>query len=129
MARNGFTGATLVPVHCGKDDEGQVTSRVKFGVRIHQSGYSYEALRQVWTQADRLGYYSATLYDLLNVPTLECWTALSALAAQTRQITSKNRFTVMLRRNIAPLAFKSKAVQRIAFRRLSGADTPRPQWL
>ena len=63
-----------------------MTSRVKFGVRIHQSGYSYEALRQVWTQADRLGYYSATLYDLLNVPTLECWTALSALAAETRQI-------------------------------------------
>ena len=63
-----------------------MTNRVKFGVRIHQSGYSYEALRQVWTQADRLGYYSATLYDLLNVPTLECWTALSALAAETRQI-------------------------------------------
>ena len=63
-----------------------MTSRIKFGVRIHQSGYSYEALRQVWTQADRLGYYSATLYDLLNVPTLECWTALSALAAETQQI-------------------------------------------
>ena len=63
-----------------------MTSRVKFGVRIHQGGYSYEELRRVWTQADRLGYYSATLYDLLNVPTLECWTALSALAAETRQI-------------------------------------------
>ena len=63
-----------------------MTDQVKFGVRIHQGGYSYEALRQVWTQADRLGYYSATLYDLLNVPTLECWTALSALAAETRQI-------------------------------------------
>ena len=63
-----------------------MTGRVKFGVRIHQSGYSYEALRRVWTQADRLGYYSATLYDLLNVPTLECWTTLSALAAETRQI-------------------------------------------
>ena len=63
-----------------------MTSRVKFGVRIHQGGYSYEALRQVWIQADSLGYYSATLYDLLNVPTLECWTALSALAAETRQI-------------------------------------------
>ena len=63
-----------------------MTSRVKFGVRIHQGGYSYEALRQVWIQADRLGFYSATLYDLLNVPTLECWTALSALASETRQI-------------------------------------------
>ena len=36
--------------------------------------------------ADRLGYYSATLYDLLNIPTLECWTTLSALAAETSRI-------------------------------------------
>ena len=59
---------------------------VKFGVRIHQGGYSYDALRRIWTEADGLGYHSATLYDLLNVPTLECWTTLSALAAETRSI-------------------------------------------
>ena len=59
---------------------------VKFGVRIHQSGYSYQELRRIWTEADRLGYHSATLYDLLNVPALECWTALSALAAETQRI-------------------------------------------
>ena len=59
---------------------------VKFGVRIHQRGYSYEALRRVWTEADQLGYHSATLYDLLNAPALECWTALSALAAETQRI-------------------------------------------
>ena len=63
-----------------------MTSKVKFGVRIHQGGYSYESLRQVWIDADRLGYYSATLYVRLNLPTLECWTTLSALAAETRQI-------------------------------------------
>jgi alkanesulfonate monooxygenase SsuD/methylene tetrahydromethanopterin reductase-like flavin-dependent oxidoreductase (luciferase family) len=60
--------------------------KVKFSVRIHQSGYSYESLRRIWTDADRLGFYSATLYDLLNVPTLECWTTLSALAAETERI-------------------------------------------
>ena len=60
--------------------------KVKFGVRIHQGGYSYDALRRIWTEADGLGYHSATLYDLLNVPTLECWTTLSALAAETRSI-------------------------------------------
>jgi alkanesulfonate monooxygenase SsuD/methylene tetrahydromethanopterin reductase-like flavin-dependent oxidoreductase (luciferase family) len=43
-------------------------------------------LRRIWTQADHLGYYSATLYDLLNVPTLECWTTLSALAVETERI-------------------------------------------
>ena len=37
-------------------------------------------------EADRLGYHSATLYDLLNVPTLECWTTLSALAVETERI-------------------------------------------
>ena len=65
---------------------GTMDRRVKFSVRIHQGGYGYQALRRIWTVADRLGYYSATLYDLLNVPTLECWTALSALAAETSQI-------------------------------------------
>ena len=63
-----------------------MSNQVKFSVRIHQGGYSYESLRRIWLDADRLGYYSATLYDLLNVPTLECWTTLSALAAETSQI-------------------------------------------
>jgi alkanesulfonate monooxygenase SsuD/methylene tetrahydromethanopterin reductase-like flavin-dependent oxidoreductase (luciferase family) len=60
--------------------------QVKFSIRVHQSGYSYASLRQIWKDADRLGYYSASLYDLLNIPTLECWTTLSALAAETQQI-------------------------------------------
>ena len=63
-----------------------MSKEVKFSVRIHQGGYSYESLRRIWKDADRLGYHSATLYDLLNVPTLECWTTLSALAAETSQI-------------------------------------------
>ena len=63
-----------------------MSNQVKFSVRIHQGGYSYESLRRIWLDADRLGYYSATLYDLLNVPTLECWTTLSALAAETSRI-------------------------------------------
>jgi len=60
--------------------------QVRFGVRVHQSGYSFDDLKTIFTQADRLGYYSATLYDLLNIPTLECWTTLSALAALTERI-------------------------------------------
>ena len=63
-----------------------MNSQVKFSVRMHQGGYGYDALRRIWTDADRLGYYSATLYDLLNVPTLECWTTISALAAETSRI-------------------------------------------
>ncbi len=60
--------------------------KVKFSVRIHQGGVSYDSLKRIWTEADRLGYHSATLYDLLNVATLECWTTLTSLAAVTERI-------------------------------------------
>ncbi len=63
-----------------------MNQQVKFGVRIHQHGYTFDDLKRVWTQADQLGYHSATLYDLLNSPALECWTTLSALAAVTERI-------------------------------------------
>jgi alkanesulfonate monooxygenase SsuD/methylene tetrahydromethanopterin reductase-like flavin-dependent oxidoreductase (luciferase family) len=63
-----------------------ISHRVKFGVRIHQRGYDFGRLREIWVEADRLGYYSATLIDLLNAPLLECWTTLSALAPLTNQI-------------------------------------------
>ena len=59
---------------------------VKFCVRMHQHGYGFDDLKEVWTEADRLGYHSASLYDLLNIPTLECWTTLSALAAVTENL-------------------------------------------
>jgi len=60
--------------------------QIKFCVRVHQGGYSYQALRRIWQDADQLGYHSASLYDLINVPTLECWTTLSALVAETQRL-------------------------------------------
>ncbi len=59
---------------------------LKFNVRINQHRYGYDDLRRIWQAADRLGYYSASLYDLLNADALECWTTLSALLAQTERI-------------------------------------------
>ncbi len=59
---------------------------VKFNVRVNQYRYSYENLQRIWMEADRLGYYSASLFDLLNADALECWTTLTALLAQTRRI-------------------------------------------
>ncbi len=59
---------------------------VKFNVRVNQYRYSYEDLLRVWLEADRLGYYSASLFDLLNTDALECWTTLTALLAQTHSI-------------------------------------------
>ena len=95
-----------------------MASKVKFGVRIHQGGYSFEELRQVWNEADRLGYYSATLYDLLNVPTLECWTTLSALAAETERIRLTPLVLANLYRHPALLAKMSSTLDVISGGRL-----------
>ena len=59
---------------------------VKFNVRINQYRYRYADLQRAWLEADRLGYYSASLFDLLNTDALECWTTLTALLAQTQNI-------------------------------------------
>ncbi len=61
-------------------------SLVKFNVRVNQYRYSYDDLLRVWQEADRLGYYSASLFDLLTVDALECWTTLTALLTQTERI-------------------------------------------
>lgn len=58
----------------------------KFAVRIHQGGYAFPYIRDLAVRADALGYHAISLYDLLSIPTLECWTTLAALAAQTRRI-------------------------------------------
>ena len=59
---------------------------INFIVRLHQGGFDYPYLREVFRAADGLGYDGASLYDLLGIPTLECWTTLSALAAETERL-------------------------------------------
>ena len=61
-------------------------SPVKFNVRVNQYRYGYDDLLRIWQEADRLGYYSASLFDLLTTDALECWTTLTALLAQTERI-------------------------------------------
>ena len=61
-------------------------SPVKFNVRVNQYRYEYDDLLRIWQEADRLGYYSASLFDLLTTDALECWTTLTALLAQTERI-------------------------------------------
>ena len=94
------------------------SQQVRFGVRVHQSGYSFEDLKTIFTQADRLGYYSATLYDLLNIPTLECWTTLSALAAITERIRLAPMVLANLYRPPALLAKMSATLDAISGGRL-----------
>ena len=63
-----------------------MSNTAKFIVRLHQGGFDYSYLRELFRAADGLGYDGASLYDLLGIPTLECWTTLSALAAETERI-------------------------------------------
>jgi alkanesulfonate monooxygenase SsuD/methylene tetrahydromethanopterin reductase-like flavin-dependent oxidoreductase (luciferase family) len=62
-----------------------VTS-MRFVVRIHQDGWSYPELAAAWRESERLGYDAASLYDVLGISGPECWTALTALTAQTRKL-------------------------------------------
>lgn len=61
-------------------------NHINFVVRLHQGGFGYPYLREIFRAADRMGYDGASLYDLLGIPTLECWTTLSALAAETERL-------------------------------------------
>ncbi len=49
--------------------------------------------------------------------------------SQTRQLTSTNPVLRFALRRVGPLVMKSTAMQRFAFRRISGANTPKPPWL
>jgi len=68
-------------------------SRIEFGVKTGQGGYSYEELVKVWGAAEGLGYDSAWLYDHFYAlgqdkarPCLEAWTTLAALASVTKRL-------------------------------------------
>jgi alkanesulfonate monooxygenase SsuD/methylene tetrahydromethanopterin reductase-like flavin-dependent oxidoreductase (luciferase family) len=59
---------------------------MRFAVRIHQSGWTYSELENVWGESERLGYDGASLYDVLGAPGPECWTALTALTRATHKL-------------------------------------------
>ena len=59
---------------------------ISFFVRVHQTAMTYQQLLAIWKAADRLGYDGASLYDLLAVPCLECWTVLTALTMATQRL-------------------------------------------
>jgi alkanesulfonate monooxygenase SsuD/methylene tetrahydromethanopterin reductase-like flavin-dependent oxidoreductase (luciferase family) len=60
-----------------------VAGELRFAVRCHQGGWTWDQLAAVWREAGRLGYDGASLYDLLNTG-VESWTALTALVNATR---------------------------------------------
>ncbi|MBM4416392.1 MAG: LLM class flavin-dependent oxidoreductase, partial [Chloroflexi bacterium] len=61
---------------------------MRFALRVHQGGWSFGQLRELWQAADRLGYDGVALNDLLGVDGPECWTALTALGAPAERLWS-----------------------------------------
>ncbi|HTT00004.1 MAG TPA: LLM class flavin-dependent oxidoreductase [Streptosporangiaceae bacterium] len=68
--------------------------RLSFGIKTSQTGVSYDQIRRIWLEADRIPVFEhAWLWDHL-VPlrgditgaALEAWTLLAALAAQTSRL-------------------------------------------
>ena len=90
----------------------------KFVVRMHQGGFGYAYLREIFQAADGLGYDGASLYDLLGIPTLECWTTLSALAAETERIRLIPMVLANLYRHPATLAKMASTLDVISEGRL-----------
>ena len=96
-----------------------MSNAINFVVRLHQGGLDYPYLREIFRAADGLGYDGASLYDLLSVPTLECWTALSALAAETERIRLIPMVLANLYRHPATLAKMAATLDVISEGRLA----------
>lgn len=68
--------------------------RLSFGIKTSQAGIGYDDISRLWQEADSIDVIEhAWLWDHMvplrgpaNVPALEAWTLLAALAAQTRRL-------------------------------------------
>lgn len=65
---------------------------IKVGVTLDISSNNYDKIKQETLECEKLGYYSAWVYDhffpsyTYTEPLFECWTILSALASVTHKI-------------------------------------------
>ena len=98
--------------------------QLRFGCQLPQDVNSFESVIEAAKRCERLGYDSVWLYDHLSPfwsvcgPALECWTTLSAVAAQTNEVKVGSLVTNMALRNPALLAKMSSTVDIISGGRL-----------
>ncbi len=106
-----------------------VLNKIKFGVflpfyafRTAKTGSSsFNLIRDIVLECERLGYYSVLLDDhlmLKKMPILECWTTLSALSSVTEKIRLGTMVTCNSFRNPSLLAKMAATVDNISNGRL-----------
>jgi alkanesulfonate monooxygenase SsuD/methylene tetrahydromethanopterin reductase-like flavin-dependent oxidoreductase (luciferase family) len=99
---------------------------ISFGIKTSQSMLTYEQILRVWQEADSIpAFEHAWLWDHMvplggpiDGPTLEAWTLLAALAAQTRRLRTGVILTSNRLRNPALLAKMAVTVDFISGGRL-----------
>jgi len=58
---------------------------MKFGIQLHQRGWTYPQIKEIWLECERLGFDYIFAVDHLN-QCLEGWTLISSLASLTTDI-------------------------------------------
>lgn len=102
-------------------------ARLDFGLQIEpQYGFSYEGIRGIASEAERLGFESLWVSDhffmtpeSVDTPCLECWTTLSALARDTGRLRLGAMVASQSYRNPALAAKMAATVDNISGGRLN----------
>lgn len=94
------------------------TRPVRWSVKTHQRGWSYDDTSLLWRQAEAMGFFAAYLNDHMYGSALETWSLLGSLFSQTTRIRGGTMVTSAILRNPAVLARMATTVDIVSKGRL-----------